>query len=294
MAETIKPFFCGGFSACFASFCIHPIDLIKVRLQIASGDAAPSILSIAKDIVKQDGPKGLYAGLSASLTRQATYGTARIGLHTDFSGRLKKMNDGKPIPIWQSFISSFCSGAIASSIGNPFDVCLVRMQSDSSKPKGERFNYTGVGNALTRVVKEEGFGALYRGYPPTLLRAIAMNVGQMMTYDVAKGELTKHLSTPIYINLSSAAAAGFACAWLSLPFDMMKTRLQNMQPDPKTGLMPYTGVGNCAYRIFTEEGAMRFWRGFGAYYGRCAPHAMIILLVREEVTTLYDSMILGK
>jgi solute carrier family 25 oxoglutarate transporter 11 len=39
---------------------------------------------------------------------------------------------------------------------------------------------------------------------------------------------------------------------------------------------------------------MRFWRGFGAYYGRCAPHAMIILLVREEVTTLYDSMILGK
>jgi hypothetical protein len=62
MAETIKPFFCGGFSACFASFCIHPIDLIKVRLQIASGDAAPSILSIAKDIVKQDGPKGLYAG----------------------------------------------------------------------------------------------------------------------------------------------------------------------------------------------------------------------------------------
>ena len=101
----------------------------------------------------------------------------------------------------------------------------------------------------------EGFGALYRGYPPTLLRAIAMNVGQMMTYDVAKGELTKHLSTPIYINLSSAAAAGFACAWLSLPFDMMKTRLQNMQPDPKTGLMPYTGVGNCAYRIFTVRAA---------------------------------------
>jgi hypothetical protein len=31
MAETIRPYFCGGFSACFASLCVHPIDLIKVR-----------------------------------------------------------------------------------------------------------------------------------------------------------------------------------------------------------------------------------------------------------------------
>ena len=28
------------------------------------------------------------------------------------------------------------------------------MQNDSAKPVAERFNYTGVGNAITRVVKE--------------------------------------------------------------------------------------------------------------------------------------------
>ena len=64
---------------------------------------------------------------------------------------------GRPIPLWQKFISSFCSGAIASSIGNPFDVALVRMQADSTKPVAERMNYTGVSNAVTRIVKEEGF-----------------------------------------------------------------------------------------------------------------------------------------
>ena len=46
MAETVKPYFCGGFSACFASLCVHPIDLIKVRLQILPGDA--SIMSVGE------------------------------------------------------------------------------------------------------------------------------------------------------------------------------------------------------------------------------------------------------
>ena len=34
------------------------------------------------------------------------------------------MNGGANIPFMQKFVSSFVSGAIASSIGNPFDVCV--------------------------------------------------------------------------------------------------------------------------------------------------------------------------
>ena len=33
-AAALKPYLCGGSSACFASFCIHPIDVTKVRLQV--------------------------------------------------------------------------------------------------------------------------------------------------------------------------------------------------------------------------------------------------------------------
>ena len=58
------------------------------------------------------------------MLRQATYGTARIGLHTAFSEKLQELNGGNAIPFYQKFISSFLSGAIASSIGNPFDVAV--------------------------------------------------------------------------------------------------------------------------------------------------------------------------
>ena len=47
-------------------------------------------------------------------------------------------------------------------------------------------------------------------------------------------------------------------------------------------------------KIFTKEKDAApktvgpFWRGFGAFYGRCAPHAMIILLSREQIMKAYD------
>ena len=66
----------------------------------------------------------------------------------------------------------------------------------------------------------------------------------------------------------------------SLPFDLIKTRLQNMRPDA-AGKLPYAGVIDCASQVVTKEGPLALWRGLSAYYLRCAPHAMIILLTLE-------------
>eukprot|EP01052_Picozoa_sp_SAG31_P032917 SAG31_NODE_3660_length_4013_cov_3.345938_2_plen_106_part_00 len=86
---------------------------------------------------------------------------------------------------------------------------------------------------------------------------------------------------------ASVISTFFATA-LSLPFDMMKTRLQNMQPDPKTGAVPYNGVFHCGYRIFSEEGPLRFWRGYPAYFFRCCPHGLIILISQEYIKKAYN------
>lgn len=72
-----------------------------------------------------------------------------------------QMNDGKEIPFWMKTLSGMSSGAIAVTIGTPMDVALVRMQSDSMKPKEQRRNYRHVIDALRRVAAEEGLGSLY-------------------------------------------------------------------------------------------------------------------------------------
>ena len=58
--------------------------------------------------------------------------------------------------------------------------------------------------------------------------------------------------------------------------------------DPKTGRMPFKGLSDCAMQIVSKEGPVALWTGFGAYYARCAPHAMVILLTVDEVKRVYS------
>jgi hypothetical protein len=116
------------------------------------------------------------ARLSASLMRQAVYGTARLGLHREFSEHMKAAQGGGgwvrvgagvagpcvrstaipppprrnagDLPAWKSIASSMGSGALASVIGTPFDISLVRMQADSLKPPAGE---TGGGRLLLRM-----------------------------------------------------------------------------------------------------------------------------------------------
>ena len=62
-------------------------------------------------------------------------------------------------------------------MGNPADLALVRMQNDTALPAEERRNYKNVVDAFRRIVKEEGVLALWRGCVPTIIRAMALNLG---------------------------------------------------------------------------------------------------------------------
>lgn len=165
-AQTLEPFVCGGASACLASTIIHPIDLAKVRLQLFAtlnpGVQKPAFTTIIANLVRNEGVFSMYAGLSASLLRQAVYGTARIGLHRTFSNMLVERNNGAPLGFGSKVLCGMASGSIAVCIGTPFDVALVRMQADSMKAASQRRGYKNVFDAVSRVAKEEGFSKLYR------------------------------------------------------------------------------------------------------------------------------------
>lgn len=293
--DTLEPFVCGGMAACFASLCIHPIDLAKVRLQLfatmnPAGTKIPNPVSLLASMVKNEGISSVYAGISASLMRQAVYGTARIGLHRSFSDYLAKKNEGKPLSFMTKALSGSLSGAIAVCIGTPFDVALVRMQADSMRPVESRLNYKNVFDACARVCKEEGLVKLWTGLSPNVLRGMSMNVGMMSCYDQALEFAVKHVShdpdpskPSMQSKIIGSSVAGFCAAFFSLPFDMIKSRLQSKGNE-------YKGVVDCARGILQKEGVAAFWTGFSAYYGRCAPHAMIILLTSDSIKQTYRKL----
>lgn len=297
IAKIAEPFACGGTAASFASCVIHPLDLAKVRMQLYGhmnpGKPVPGFPTLLSGMVKNEGIGSIYKGIDASIGRQLVYGTARIGLHRTFSDALVKYNDGQPINFFVKALSGMASGSIAVCIGTPFDIALVRLQSDSMAPENERRNYKNVVDALIRTTREEGVGALYKGLFPNILRGMSMNVGMLACYDQAKELVASVLNDPMTdgptlpTKLGSAAIAGFTAALFSLPFDLVKSRLMAQKADALTGKLPYSGVADCAVQIFKKEGPTGFYSGFSAYYSRCAPHAMIILLSIETITQTY-------
>lgn len=80
---TMRPFVFGGFSGMCATSFIQPIDTVKVRIQILgeAGTGSTNPITIARDILAKEGPTSFYKGLDSALFRQATYGTARLGIY---------------------------------------------------------------------------------------------------------------------------------------------------------------------------------------------------------------------
>lgn len=63
------------------------------------------------------------------------------------------------------------------------------MASDGRLAQAERRNYRHVGDALVRIVREEGFLTLWRGAVPTIGRAMVTNAAQLASYSQAKQSL---------------------------------------------------------------------------------------------------------
>jgi len=175
--------------------------------------------------------------------------------------------------------------------GNPADLALIRMQSDGLKPLAERANYKSVFDALGRIAKQEGVTALWSGAAPTVVRAMALNFGQLAFFSEAKmrlkgsglGARTQTLTgkswKPLALEIpttslslqnktdttrttqTASAIAGFFASFFSLPFDFVKTRLQK-QTRSADGKLPYKGMMDCFAKVAREEGLLRFYRGY--------------------------------
>lgn len=74
---------------------VHPFDLTKVRLQTMKGSAQNGMFSTMISIAKNEGVLALYAGLSASILRQATYSTVRFGVYDKLKQIVNKRTDSE-------------------------------------------------------------------------------------------------------------------------------------------------------------------------------------------------------
>eukprot|EP00873_Tetraselmis_striata_P037947 jgi/Tetstr1/458211/TSEL_044699.t1 len=280
--KAAKPFINGGVSGMMATTVIQPIDMVKVRLQLG---AKGSPIGVASAIIKEEGFGALYKGLSAGLLRQATYTTARLGFYNKISDAAIAYNNGQSLPLLGKALCGLTAGAMGAIVGNPADLSLIRMQADGTLPAAERRGYKNAFDALIKIAKDEGIGGWFAGAGPTVVRAMALNMGMLASNDHFKEMFVEHMGykkTDRMTVVGSACAAGVVAATFSLPFDFIKTRIQKMKALPD-GTMPYKGSIDCAIKTLAQEGPLAFYTGYPTYCVRIAPHVSFTLVFLDVI-----------
>ena len=284
-------FVTGSLAGMSATATIQPLDMIKIRMQLKSESLGekPTVGSVVKNLfVNEGGLMGFYKGIGSALMRQVVYAGLRLGMFYSVLD-ISKEKYGKTLNAGEKALASLGSGAIAAFIATPFDLALVRFQADGALPVDQRRNYKNWMDALSKISQTEGFFNLWKGAFPTIVRAMSMNLGMLAPYEECKQRLRKYFGDGYVTYISSSFVAGFLAAFLGLPPDNMKTKIQKMKPGAD-GKLPYSGFFDCVRKTFRNEGLLRFWVGFPIFYVRVGIHAMIALLVADAL----KYVILGK
>ncbi|EME26764.1 Mitochondrial 2-oxoglutarate/malate carrier protein [Galdieria sulphuraria] len=282
-------FLFGGLSGICATLIIQPFDLLKTRLQLSGEGGRPAdhrgFSSAVVTIVRREGFFGLYQGLSAALLRQVTYTTTRLGVFGVVKEQLSTHSGGSPA-FHLKVIAGLTAGACGALVGTPADVVLVRMTADGRLPIEQRRGYKHVFDALIRVVREEGVITLWRGCVPTVGRAMALNAAQLASYDQAKEVIidTELLKDGIAAHISASTISGLIASLVSLPFDVAKTRLQNMETSKGP---PYKGMLDCIWKTTRYEGLFSLWKGFIPYFLRLGPQTIFTFIFLEQFKAAY-------
>eukprot|EP00953_Heterococcus_sp_UTEX-ZZ885_P009218 5455-Heterococcus_DN1.PRE.1 len=270
-------FLVAGMSGISAWLFIHPFDVVKVRMQLmGSAGAGSGAVSAAREVVKSQGIRGLYAGLSAAITRQAVYTTARLGLYDIIKAKL--VTPGAPASIVDRAVTGLAAGGIASFISCP-------VEADGRLPPAQRRGYTNIFNALRRIAAEEGVLTYWRGASPTVTRAMVVSMTQLGTYDQIKSMLLPHTGDTAQTHVISALTAAVVYSLASLPGQLAAVAGEKLK---------YTGLVQTLGTIARTEGVRSLWKGFTPYFARSGGHTVLMFIFKEYYDRLAAQHYAGK
>lgn len=267
------PYIAGGLAGCVATCIVLPIDSLKVSLQLDRGSKAPGgpsrIVTATKNLLG-GGVSTIWGGLSPALARQLVYTSSRMGLYSSLTLYMKGLSAlNLSFPAKVSCAAT--AGALSSLLSTPLDLALTRVQANNALPLASRTPNLNPVKVLSSAWSEGGLQGVFRGASPTILRAVLLNVGMLAVGDELKQRFTLVMDPTPALFLSSVVA-GVVCALLSLPADLLKTRIQS-------GVGEAKGMRHIAMEVHRKEGLEAFWKGSIPYIFRIAPHGVITLVL---------------
>lgn len=145
---------------------------------------------------------------------------------------------------------------VAAAVTHPLDLAKVRMQT--AHIRGD----TMIGT-LKRVIRNEGFFAIYRGLSASLLRQATYSTTRFGVYEYLKEQVRKSPddTPPFHVLLPLSMIAGCVGGIVGNPADVVNIRMQNDRALPIEKQRHYKNAFDGIRRIVTEESFSTLFRG---------------------------------
>lgn len=279
--DVLKSVAAAGLSAVITVTGIHPIDVVKTRLQVSGSTGARNYKELGiggtiSIVAKEEGALAFWKGIGAAWLREASYTSLRLGLYAPLKDIMGVKKDSNFL---LKFAAGSLAGAIGSAAGNPFDVLKTRMMTSEGKEQPT------LSKAAGELYAARGLGGFYRGLQANIMRAMVLNGTKMACYDQIKGYIKASGAVPagLLTDFGAAFSAGFFMACTVTPFDMIRTRLMN-QP---AGAQLYTGFVDCTVKLLKTSGPRGLYAGFIPIWARFAPTTTLQLVIFEQVKPIF-------
>jgi dicarboxylate transporter 10 len=209
-----------------------------------------------------------------------TYSLVRIGSYEEMKRRMTQNGSSSTGKL---LLAASVAGGLGGIAGNPADILMVRMTSDSVRPPEKRYGYSNALSGLITLIREEGIRGLARGVGTNTTRAVLMNASQVGSYDYFKTLLLRHplpvinyqLRDNLLLHVIASCLAGTIATTICSPADVMKSRLMSSSGNAK----PL----DVLTRSLRKEGPMFLFKGWTPAFIRLGPNTVLLFVFFEQL-----------
>jgi len=243
----------------------HSFETAKTRIQMTGGN----LFTNFRSIIQNEGLLSLYKGVMSPLTMMpflfATQFTA-YGFAKRYLGI-----DGAPKWDSKSILAGSFTGLCCSIVLTPIDIIKMKLQMEGI---GVKTKPTGTYTMLRNTVVNDGFLALYKGLPATMMRDIPSRTLTFSLYEYNRRFLVDHLGSQSLANLFAGGMSSFMSWFIVYPLDIVKTKVQ---------CSPSGGISYWFKQIYREHGLKGFYKGVEAPLSRSIITGSVTFFTMESI-----------
>lgn len=179
---------------------------------------------------------------------------------------------------WRPFVYGGLASCVAEFGTFPIDTTKTRLQVQGQilDAQHAELKYRGMVDCLLKISRQEGFGALYAGIWPAVLRQATYGTIKFGTYySLKKLAIRQYGNETVTLNIACAVTAGAVSSAIANPTDVLKVRMQIRGSHGNVSLV------GCFKDVYAQEGISGLWKGVNPTAQRAAVIAAVELPVYD-------------